>query len=94
MPPACEKEADALIRCAQRPTSDGCATAFVAMRECNRGSVEMKFGPSSMEMLSSALYDVASAPRPPARSSGNLAAAADAYAKKLQITEGAAGVRF
>ena len=35
--PSCTAEASALMSCTARPGGDGCAEAFLKMRECNRG---------------------------------------------------------
>ncbi|CAD7936453.1 unnamed protein product [Amoebophrya sp. A120] len=89
---SCDQEADALVRCAASPGSDGCAAAFLAMRECNRGKAELRFDSGKLEVTNKAEYAVTSCPAPPSRS--NLAMAADAYAKKLHIGDGVSALRF
>ena len=42
--PACTTESAALVACTQKAGADGCAEAFLKMRECNRGWTQMQAG--------------------------------------------------
>merc|ERR1719321_916760 len=94
----CIPETRALMACTSRPTSDGCASAFLAMRECNRptgpllavgGEGELTVGAGKGKLF---VPEAAMSPAP-SGTTGSMMEAAGEFAKKLGI-DGISGIRF